>query len=172
MKKPTKLSLLLTLIVFAVQLAYAARVERLIDSWQPKHYAINITLNDQLSEIVSATTRIDIQILKPTTLIDLDFGDTNHRRRHAQFPTHSIHTQRRQAQNHTLPTRKARRTITNLRPIPRQTKRWFNPIRRQRRKTFSRRRQLAQPRSSLDSDTRPPISQSNCHFQHHRARKQ
>ena len=55
--------------------SHAARVEHLVDTWQPKHYAINITLNDQLSEIVSATARIDISILKPTTLIDLDFGD-------------------------------------------------------------------------------------------------
>jgi aminopeptidase N len=55
--------------------SYATRVERLIDTWQPKHYAINIALNDQLSEIASATARIDISILKPTTLIDLDFGD-------------------------------------------------------------------------------------------------
>ena len=55
--------------------AHAARVERLIDTWSPKHYRVNITLNDQLSEIVSATARIDVLILKPTTLIDLDFGD-------------------------------------------------------------------------------------------------
>ncbi|HEU4796212.1 MAG TPA: M1 family metallopeptidase [Pyrinomonadaceae bacterium] len=75
MKKPIKLSLLLTLIIFASQLSYAARVERLIDTWQPKHYLINIALNDQLSEIVSATARIDVLILKPTSLIDLDFGE-------------------------------------------------------------------------------------------------
>src|SRR5689334_4583240 len=55
--------------------SYAVRVERLVDTWQPKHYAVYITLNDQLSEIASATARIDISILKPTTLIDLDFGD-------------------------------------------------------------------------------------------------
>jgi aminopeptidase N len=74
MKKPTKLSLLLLLSVFACQLVYAARVERLIDAWQPKHYVINLTLNDQLSEI-SANARIDIAILKTTSLLDLDFGE-------------------------------------------------------------------------------------------------
>ena len=73
--KPTRTVLLLAFFLFTVPLGYAARVERLIDTWQPKHYAVNITLNDQLSEIVSATTRIDVQILKPTTLIDLDFGE-------------------------------------------------------------------------------------------------
>lgn len=55
--------------------SYAVRVERSVDTWQPKHYLINISLNDQLSEIDSATARIDILILKPTSLIDLDFGE-------------------------------------------------------------------------------------------------
>ncbi len=60
---------------YPCSVSFAVRVERLIDAWQPKHYAINITLNDQLSEIVSATARIDVLVLKPTTLIDLDFGE-------------------------------------------------------------------------------------------------
>jgi aminopeptidase N len=70
-----KLVLLFNLVLILLPVAYAARVERLIDAWAPKHYQVNITLDDQLSEIVSATTRIDVSILKPTTLIDLDFGD-------------------------------------------------------------------------------------------------
>ncbi|MCA1577697.1 MAG: M1 family metallopeptidase [Acidobacteria bacterium] len=75
MKKPSFSRLwLLALILTVTSLANAARVERLIDTWQPKHYVVNITLNDQLSEI-SATVRIDALILKPTTLIDLDFGE-------------------------------------------------------------------------------------------------
>jgi aminopeptidase N len=55
--------------------ALAARVERLVDTWRPTHYLVNITLNDQLSEITSATTRIHVSIVKPTRTIDLDFGD-------------------------------------------------------------------------------------------------
>lgn len=75
MKKPSFSRLLLPLVIlFFGSLSYAARVERLIDTWQPKHYVVNITLNNQLSEI-SATVRIDALILKPTSLIDLDFGD-------------------------------------------------------------------------------------------------
>ena len=53
----------------------AARVERLIDTWRPTHYLVNITLNDQLSEITSASTRIYLTIVKPTREIDVDFGD-------------------------------------------------------------------------------------------------
>jgi len=55
--------------------ALAARVERLIDRWRPEHYLVNITLNDGLSEITSASTRINILIVKPASVIDLDFGD-------------------------------------------------------------------------------------------------
>src|SRR5829696_3588962 len=55
--------------------AVAARVERLIDTWRPTHYLVNITLNDQLSEITSASTRIYLSIVRPTREIDVDFGD-------------------------------------------------------------------------------------------------
>jgi aminopeptidase N len=71
----TRPFLLLAFLLFVLPLGYAARVERLIDAWQPKHYAVNLTLNDQLSEIVTATTNISVLVLKPTTLIDLDFGE-------------------------------------------------------------------------------------------------
>ena len=53
----------------------AARVERLIDTWRPTHYLVNITLNDQLSEITTASARIYVSIVKPTRTIDLDFGE-------------------------------------------------------------------------------------------------
>lgn len=66
---------LLLVVLNPLSVSYAVRVERLIDTWQPKHYLVNITLNDQLSEITSATARIDVLVLKPTALIDLDFGD-------------------------------------------------------------------------------------------------
>jgi aminopeptidase N len=55
--------------------ALAARVERLIETWRPEHYLVNITLNDRLSELTSATARINIRVLKQTSVIDLDFGE-------------------------------------------------------------------------------------------------
>ena len=66
-------SLLLLLLLSSI--AYAVRVERLIDSWQPKHYVVSLTLNNQLSEIVAGSARIDVLVLKQTSLIDLDFGE-------------------------------------------------------------------------------------------------
>ena len=68
---------LAALLLLSLQLStvFAARVERLIDNWRPEHYLVNIALNEQLSEITSASARINILVLKPTSLIDLDFGD-------------------------------------------------------------------------------------------------
>ncbi len=63
------------LLVLLSSIAYAVRVERLIDNWRPVHYAVNLTLNDQLSEIVAGNARIDVLVLKKTSLIDLDFGE-------------------------------------------------------------------------------------------------
>src|ERR1700742_4464544 len=70
-----KISLLFILVFYPCSVSFAVRVERLIDTWQPKHYVVNITLNDRLSEITSATARIDVLILKPTKVVDLDFGE-------------------------------------------------------------------------------------------------
>src|SRR5688500_20283402 len=69
-----RLLLLLALTALACSVAVAIRVERLIDTWQPKHYVVSLTLNDQLSEIVAATARIDVLVLKRTAVIALDFG--------------------------------------------------------------------------------------------------
>jgi aminopeptidase N len=55
--------------------AFATRIERGIDTFRPKHYLVNLTLDDKLSEITSASVRIDLKLLKPTRAIDLDFGE-------------------------------------------------------------------------------------------------
>ena len=70
-----RLKSLLSLVLLLCSTAVAARVERVVDTWRPTHYLVNITLNEQLSEITSASARIYVSILKPTDTIDLDFGD-------------------------------------------------------------------------------------------------
>src|ERR1700754_3823913 len=74
-QQSSRLILLLILILILSPLAHAVRVERLVDTRPPKHYVVNITLNDQLSEIASAIARIDVVVLKQTSVIDLDFGE-------------------------------------------------------------------------------------------------
>jgi aminopeptidase N len=68
-------SVLVLVLCLATITTLGIRHERLIDGWQPKHYSVTITLNEQLSEIVSARAEIDIVTLKSSSLIDLDFGD-------------------------------------------------------------------------------------------------
>jgi aminopeptidase N len=74
-KTSRRFFLLVAVVVFTSPVVFAARVERLIDTWQPKNYVVSLTLNDQLSEIVTGRARIDVLVLKKTALIDLDFGE-------------------------------------------------------------------------------------------------
>jgi len=75
MTKRLRIITTLLFILLLVSPAFAARVERLIDTWRPEHYVVNLTLNDTLSEITSASARINVLILKQTSVIDLDFGE-------------------------------------------------------------------------------------------------
>jgi aminopeptidase N len=71
-----RLLFLVLIVLSSVSWSFAARQERLIDSWKPIHYDVSITLNDQLTEITSATAEITILSLKDTlSQIDLDFGE-------------------------------------------------------------------------------------------------
>jgi aminopeptidase N len=65
----------LLLLVFVSQ-SFAARTERLIDSWKPTNYNVSLTFNDKLTEITSAKAEITIVSLKDSLAqIDLDFGE-------------------------------------------------------------------------------------------------
>jgi aminopeptidase N len=75
MKLMVKRLSVVLIVLLSASSAVAVRVERLIDTWKPEHYLINIALNDQLSEITSASARINILVVKHTRLIDFDFGE-------------------------------------------------------------------------------------------------
>jgi aminopeptidase N len=69
------LPLLALLLLSTFQLARAERVERVVDDWRPLDYDIALTLNDTLSEITRARTKVSIFVLKgPLATVDLDFG--------------------------------------------------------------------------------------------------
>src|SRR2546423_1407475 len=54
---------------------FAQRRERLVDSWKPLHYDVDLTFNDQLTQI-TARTDISVEVLaQGLTKVDLDFGD-------------------------------------------------------------------------------------------------
>lgn len=63
------------LAVFLSVFAQAQRHERLIDSWQPTHFDINLVFDYSLSQINSATTEVTVLIRQnDVTRIDFDFG--------------------------------------------------------------------------------------------------
>ena len=65
----------LLLLVFITH-SFAARTERLIDSWKPTNYNVSLTFNDSLTEITSAKAEITILSLKDSlSQVDLDFGE-------------------------------------------------------------------------------------------------
>jgi aminopeptidase N len=70
-------SLLMSALLFAsAEPIVAARHERAVDAWQPLNYDVAITLNDDLTTITKASTKITIQILKESVaVVDLDFGE-------------------------------------------------------------------------------------------------
>ena len=67
---------ILMLTVLVLSCAFAARRERLIESWKPLHFNIAIALDDRLTQITKATAEITIQAVKDNVaIIDLDFGE-------------------------------------------------------------------------------------------------
>jgi aminopeptidase N len=70
-----RVAIIALLLLGCVRFAFAVRRERLIDSWRPIHYAIDLTLDANLKEIASAETRIDIVAVKSLSEIDFDFGE-------------------------------------------------------------------------------------------------
>ena len=71
---PRRLCLVL-LLAFLVGFVHAERHERLIESWQPTHFEINLALDKSLSRLDFAVADVRILVRQPdVTKIDFDFG--------------------------------------------------------------------------------------------------
>jgi aminopeptidase N len=52
------------------------RRERIVDSWKPVHYDVNLAFNDQLTEIAKAGVDISLEVIgQNVSRIDFDFGE-------------------------------------------------------------------------------------------------
>jgi len=65
---------LILALIFSIT-TLAVRHERLIDTWQPSHYDVSLTLNQRLSELTSAQATIDVVAVKSLSVVDFDFGE-------------------------------------------------------------------------------------------------
>jgi aminopeptidase N len=76
-KKSNRRLLIITAIVLCSALSvFAQRRERIVDTWKPLHYDVNLSFNDQLTEITSARTDVLLEVLAPNLRkVDFDFGD-------------------------------------------------------------------------------------------------
>lgn len=80
--KPTRAKLLRSYLLFstlfvflATPVCWGTRKEQRIDSWKPVNYEVNLTFDDGLTQITSASTKITLTVLKDhLSAIDLDFG--------------------------------------------------------------------------------------------------
>ena len=71
-----RLLFLLSLVFLSATFVPAQRSERTITTLKPLHYDVAISFNDQLTEISSARTKIDLEVLAANlSRIDLDFGE-------------------------------------------------------------------------------------------------
>src|SRR5437870_1509591 len=75
MNQARRLAIIALFVCLALPSAFAQRRERLVDSWKPLHYDVDLTFNDQLTEI-AARVDISVEVLAQSlTKVDLDFGD-------------------------------------------------------------------------------------------------
>ena len=70
-----RLLFLVIILLCSLTASLGIRRERMIDTWRPLHYLVNITLDDRLSAIVEARAEIEVLALKKVSHIDLDFGE-------------------------------------------------------------------------------------------------
>src|SRR5213596_2789794 len=64
------------LILLGVSAVSAQRRERMVDSWRPVHFDVDLSFDEQMTQLAAARTKITVEVLA-TTLdkVDFDFGD-------------------------------------------------------------------------------------------------
>lgn len=71
----TRSASVILLLIFFCGAANVERIERLIESWQPTHFDVALTFDNELSQITAARADVSILVLKnDVTSIDFDFG--------------------------------------------------------------------------------------------------
>src|SRR6185295_15145937 len=70
-----RLAAVALLILLAGSAVSAQRRERTVDSWRPVHFDVDLSFNEQMTQL-AARTRITVEVLAATLdKIDFDFGD-------------------------------------------------------------------------------------------------
>src|SRR5262245_1083608 len=75
LKKIRRAALLSLFVLLAVFPTPGQRREHAVESWRPVNYDLNLTFNEQLTEITSARAEITVKVLHNVNKIDFDFGE-------------------------------------------------------------------------------------------------
>jgi aminopeptidase N len=72
----TRFAFAALLILSGICAVSAQRTERVVDSWRPVHFDVDLTFDEQMSQIAAAHTKITVEVLAATLdTVDFDFGD-------------------------------------------------------------------------------------------------
>src|SRR5438477_12185146 len=64
------------LIVVSVGAASAQLRERTVVSWRPLHYNLDLSFDEQMSELAAARSEVTVEVMAPSIdSVDLDFGE-------------------------------------------------------------------------------------------------
>jgi aminopeptidase N len=64
------------LILLATVTASAQRRERLVDSWRPVHFDVDLSFDEQVTQLANVHTKITVEVLATTVdRVDFDFGE-------------------------------------------------------------------------------------------------
>ena len=75
-QKSNQLLLIVSFILLSASAACAQRRERVVDAWRPVHYDVNLSFDDQLTQLTTARADITVEVLAPTIdKVHLDFGE-------------------------------------------------------------------------------------------------
>src|SRR5580765_3734768 len=56
--------------------AAAQRRERTVDSWRPVHFDVDLSFDENMTQLATVRTKVALEVLAPTVdKVDFDFGD-------------------------------------------------------------------------------------------------
>ena len=76
LRQPARLVFVALLILLATGAVSAQRRERMIDSWRPVHFDVDLSFDEQMTQLAAVHTKITVEVLATTVdKVDFDFGD-------------------------------------------------------------------------------------------------
>jgi len=74
--QPARFLLVASLILLGTYAVSAQRRERVVDSWRPVHFDVDLSFDEQMTQLAAARTKITVEVLATSVdRVDFDFGN-------------------------------------------------------------------------------------------------